>query len=150
MAKPFLRFQAESAHLPFTNGQFDLAIFNASFHYSEDYRATLSEALRCVRTGGTVMICDSPWYADDMSGKRMVEERRQRFLSQFGTASDSIHSLEYLTDQRLESLERHFSIQWQVHTPWYGLRWAARPLVAKLRGKREPSRFRIYTARKAA
>ncbi len=150
MARPFPRFQAESTHLPFANGQFDVAIFNASFHYSEDYRATLAEALRCIKTGGMIVICDSPWYASDASGKRMVEERHRQFLSRFGTASDSIHSLEYLTDERLEDLERHLAIQWEVHTPWYGLRWAARPLVAKLRGRREPSRFRIYTARKVA
>jgi SAM-dependent methyltransferase len=150
MRRTFPRFQAESAHLPFGNDQFDVAIFNASFHYSEDYRASLSEALRCVRAGGLIAICDSPWYASDASGKRMVEERRRHFLSTFGTASDSIHSLEYLTDERLEDLERHFSIRWQVHTPWYGLQWAARPLIAKFRGRREPSRFRIYTARKAA
>ena len=150
LTKPFLRFQAEGAHLPFGSEQFDVAIFNASFHYSEDYRASLSEALRCVRAGGMIAMCDSPWYASDAMGKKMVDERRQHFLSRFGTASDSIHSLEYLTDERLEDLGRHFSIQWQVHTPWYGFQWAARPLIAKLRGKREPSRFRIYVARKAA
>jgi len=150
MARPFPRFQAESTHLPFANGQFDVAIFNASFHYSEDYRATLAEALRCIRTGGMIAVCDTPWYAADASGKRMVEERHRQFLSRFGTASDSIHSLEYLTDERLEDLKRHLAIRWQVHTPWYGLRWAARPLIAKLRGRREPSRFRIYTTRKVA
>jgi SAM-dependent methyltransferase len=150
MVRPFPRFQAESAHLPFANGQFDIAIFNASFHYSEDYLITLAEALRCIRTGGMIAICDSPWYASDASGKRMVEERHRQFLLRFGTTSDSIHSLEYLTDERLEDLERRLAIQWQVHTPWYGLRWAARPLMAKLRGRREPSRFRIYTTRKVA
>jgi len=150
VATPFPRFQAESTHLPFANGQFDVAIFNASFHYSEDYRATLAEALRCIRAGGMIVICDTPWYAADASGKRMVEERHRQFLSTFGTASDSIHSLEYLTDERLKDLEHHLAIQWQVHTPWYGLRWAARPIIAKLRGRREPSRFRIYTTRKVA
>ena len=150
MTRLFPRFQAETAHLPFGNDQFDVAIFNASFHYSEDFRASLSEALRCIKTGGMVVICDTPWYAADDSGKRMVEERHQRFLSTFGTASDSIRSLEYLTDERLEDLERSFSIRWEVHTPWYGIRWAARPLIAKLCGRREPSRFRIYTARKVA
>ena len=150
MTRLFPRFQAETAHLPFGSDQFDVAIFNASFHYSEDYRASLSEALRCIRTGGMVVICDTPWYAADDSGKRMVEERQRRFLSTFGSASDSIHSLEYLTDDRLEDLEQSFSIRWEVHTPWYGIQWAARPFVAKLRGRREPSRFRIYTTRKVA
>jgi SAM-dependent methyltransferase len=150
LPKLFPRFQAESAHLPFGSDEFDVAIFNASFHYSEDYRASLSEGLRCVKIGGLVIICDTPWYATDESGRRMVAERHQHFLSTYGIASDSIHSLEYLTDERLEALERHFSIRWKVHTPWYGFQWAARPLVARIRRRREPSRFRIYTARKVA
>jgi SAM-dependent methyltransferase len=150
LPKLFPRFQAESAHLPFGSDEFDVAIFNASFHYSEDYRASLSEALRCVKTGGLVIICDTPWYSADESGRRMAAERHQHFLSAYGIASDSIHSLQYLTDERLEALERHFSIRWKVHTPWYGFQWAARPLVATIRRRREPSRFRIYTTRKVA
>jgi SAM-dependent methyltransferase len=148
LPKLFQRFQAESTHLPFGCNEFDVAIFNASFHYSEDYLASLSEALRCVRTGGLVIICDTPWYAADESGRHMVAERHRHFISKYGIASDSIHSLEYLTDERLEALERHCSIQWSVHTPWYGFQWAARPLVAALRKRREPSHFRIYSARK--
>jgi SAM-dependent methyltransferase len=146
LPKLFPRFQAESTHLPFGGDEFDVAIFNASFHYSEDYRATLSESLRCVKTGGLVIICDTPWYAADESGRRMVAERHRHFVSTYGIASDSIHSLEYLTDERLEALERHFSIRWSVHTPWYGFQWAARPLVAAVRRRREPSHFRIYSA----
>ena len=54
----FPRVQAELDNLPFADSQFDLAIFNASFHYSENYEKTLAEALRCVRNGGMVVIAD--------------------------------------------------------------------------------------------
>ena len=37
----FPRFQAEITRLPFQSEQFDVVIFNASFHYSEDYEASL-------------------------------------------------------------------------------------------------------------
>jgi SAM-dependent methyltransferase len=150
LLKLFPRFQAECAHLPFASNQFDAAIFNASFHYSEDYRGSLSEALRCVKSGGLVVICDTPWYAADESGRRMVAERHRHFLSTYGIASDSIRSMEYLTDERLKALERDFSIRWDIHTPWYGFQWAARPLVARIRRRREPSHFRIYSTRKVA
>lgn len=146
----FPRFRAEFSHLPFRSNKFDAAIFNASFHYSEDYEQALSEALRCVKHGGAVIIGDTPWYSCDDSGERMLAERRARFLDRYGTASDSIRSLEYLTDARLRDLARRFSIQWQVYCPEYGFKWAARPLVARLRGRREPARFRIYAAQKAA
>ena len=52
---PISRFQAEAAHLPFRDGQFDVIIFNASFHYAEDYEAVLSEALRCLKPGGRLI-----------------------------------------------------------------------------------------------
>ncbi|MEI7036691.1 class I SAM-dependent methyltransferase [Fulvimonas yonginensis] len=144
----FPRVQAELARLPFADGQFDAAVFNASFHYAEDAEATLGEALRCVRAGGLVVISDTPWYAREESGRRMVAERQASFRQRYGSAGDTLASLDYLTDARLQRLADALSLRWDVHRPWYGLRWAARPLVARLRGRREPSRFRLYAARK--
>lgn len=144
----FPRIQADLMTLPFQSEQFDAAIFNASFHYVEDDEAALREALRCVRSGGVVIICDTPWYSSEASGDLMVSERRAAFLRLYGTASDSIESTEYLTDERLRSLEKRLGIKWTAFSPSYGLRWAMRPLFALLRNRREPSRFRIYFARK--
>jgi SAM-dependent methyltransferase len=144
----FPRFQAEIAHLPFQDEQFDAVIFNASFHYSEDYEATLREALRCARKSGIVSVSDTPWYSSEESGNKMVAERRAAFSQRYGTASDSIESLEYLTSDRLRRLEEQFSIRWTTYSPRYGFKWALRPFVAKLRRRREPSQFRIYAARK--
>jgi ubiquinone/menaquinone biosynthesis C-methylase UbiE len=143
----FPRFQAELDNLPFSDGQFDVVIFNSSFHYSENYEKTLAEALRCVRRNGTVIIADSPWYSDERSGLLMLEERRTLFIRRYGFPSDELKSLEYLTDQRLKDMEQHFNIRWQTHEPYYGIRWLARPLLARLRRTRKPSRFRIYTAK---
>ena len=146
----FPRFQAEMGSLPFQNEQFDAVIFNASFHYAEDYKAALGEALRCVRQDGIVIVCDTPWYSRDASGRQMLKERQAAFLDKYGTTSDSIKSQEYLTDTRIRELERSFSIHWELHSPSYGLKWAMRPVLARLRRRREPSRFRIYVARKNA
>lgn len=139
-------FQAELDRLPFIDGQFDCAIFNASFHYSEHYDRTLAEAIRCVREGGTIVIADSPTYSREESGRRMVEERRQMFRERFGFASDGLTSCEYLTKERLLALEARHDVQWTTHKIWYGLHWACRPLMARLKRRREPSQFRIYTA----
>jgi SAM-dependent methyltransferase len=142
----FERVQAEHEHLPFADNQFDVAIFNASFHYSENYEETLAEAIRCLAPRGTVMIADTAWYRRDESGQQMLAERRRAFTELYGFPSDGINSLEYLTDERLSGLEKRFGLRWRVYSPFYGLRWAARPLLATLRGRREPSRFRIYVA----
>ena len=150
LPEPFPRIQAEMTRLPFQDGQFDAVVFNASFHYSEDYEASVREALRCLRSGGVMIISDTPWYSRAESGRQMVSERHAAFLKSYGTASDSIRSLEFLTDERLRALEEQLSIKWTVHSPRYGLKWAMRPLIARLRNRREPSRFRIYAARKNA
>lgn len=142
----FPRFQAEMDCLPFCGEQFDCAIFNASFHYSEDYDRTLSEAIRCLRPGGTIIIADSPTYSCDASGQRMLLERREQFQARYGFASDRLASCEYLTEERLLALQLKHHLQWTAHRVWYGLGWACRPLIARVRGRREPSQFLIYTA----
>jgi SAM-dependent methyltransferase len=143
----FPRIQSELDHLPFRSGSFDLVIFNASFHYSEDYHKTLAEALRCTIFGGTVLIADSPWYSKEDSGRQMLVERRAQFTARYGFPSDSIKSLEYLTDRRLRSLESEFGLKWKIHRPFYGFQWALRRLRARLARRREPSRFNIYETR---
>jgi SAM-dependent methyltransferase len=139
--------QAESTHLPFASSQFDAVIFNASFHYAENYANTVSEAVRCLKPGGMIIVADSPWYRRESSGEQMLVERRAAFLSRFSTLSNSIPSQEFLTDDRLHDLEREFGFRWELHRPYYGVRWSMRPWLARLRGRREPARFQIYTAR---
>lgn len=148
LKKPIPRFQAEAANLPFASAQFDYVVFNASFHYAEDYEETLREALRCLKTGGRLVIIDTPWYQKERSGEQMVAERHAAFKKRFGTASDAVKSMEFVTDERLAALAAHLHIRWERYKPWYGLKWAMRPLMAKLQGRREPSRFRIYVAQK--
>jgi SAM-dependent methyltransferase len=142
--------QAESTHLPFASRQFDAVIFNASFHYAESYAHVVSEAVRCLRPGGMIIVADSPWYSKESSGEQMLAERRAFFRDRFGTPSDSIPSQEFLTNKRLHDLEEEFEFRWQHHRPYYGMRWSMRPSLARLGGSREPARFRIYTARTKA
>ena len=148
--KLFPRLQAESNRLPFAAAQFDAIIFNASFHYAESYTTVLGEAMRCLKDGALVIIADTPWYSQLTSGEQMLAERREVFLNRFGTVSNSIPSLEYLTDAQLSELEETFGIHWERHTPFYGIRWTMRPVMARVYSRREPSRFRIYCARKIA
>lgn len=147
LVNPFVRFQAEMDRLPFEAHQFDLAIFNASFHYSENYRRTLAEAIRCLRRPGHVLIVDSPFYSREESGRQMVRERQGQFERRFGFPSDSIPSREYLTQDALDDLARTLGLKWEMLRPWYGLGWALRPLKARLLLRREPAKFLILWAR---
>ncbi|MGB9431956.1 MAG: class I SAM-dependent methyltransferase [Candidatus Acidiferrum sp.] len=142
----FPRFQAELDHLPFADEQFDCGIFNASFHYSEDYDRTLAETIRCLRPGGTILVADSPTYSTESGGQQMQQERQDSFLKRFGFRSDALNSCEYLTPERLMALEVRHNLEWSSHRIWYGLRWACRPWLAKWKKRREPSQLVLYTA----
>jgi SAM-dependent methyltransferase len=140
------RFQAEFDRLPLDRASADVVLYNASLHYSTDYATTLREALRVLRPGGWIVVLESPIYRKEASGRQMVAERHAAFEKRYGTRSDSIPSLEYLTWDRLEGLGRELGLKWQRFTPWYGWRWAMRPWQARLKRNREPSRFVILLA----
>lgn len=147
LPKPFTVVQAEMDHLPFADAQFDVAIFNASFHYSTDYEATLRETLRCLRPDGDVLILDTPFYEKNESGIAMIRERQAQFEKQYGFKSDSIASSEYVTGETLAQLARECGVRWDIRRPWYGWNWALRPWKARLKRRREPSKFYVLWGR---
>ena len=142
----FPAVEAEFDRLPFAAGQFDLAIFNSSLHYSTDYRGTLGEARRCLKSSGSIVVLDSPLYKLREHGELMRRERHSQFQTQYGFPSDSIANLEYLYESQLAELSRSLGLRWQIYQPWYGWNWLLRPLKARLQGRRPPSRFCILVA----
>jgi len=143
----FTPVQAEFNHLPIMDRFADAVIFNASFHYSENYAETLKEALRVLSPQGWIVILDSPVYRRAASGEKMVEEREAQFKEKYGFASDNLRSENYLTYTRLKELARELHLRWKFITPFYGLRWALRPLLAGLSGRREPATFHLVVGR---
>jgi SAM-dependent methyltransferase len=139
----FPLLEAEFDHLPLRAASFDLAIFNASIHYSTDYRRTLNEVRRCLRPAGHVVIIDSPVYQVREHGERMRAERHDEFERRYGFRSDAVPSLEYFDEEALAELAGELKIRWSVHRPWYGWKWWSRPWKARLLGRRPPSRFWI-------
>ncbi len=145
-ATSFPRVQATFDRLPFSSNSVDLTIFNASFHYVEDPLRCLRDAIRCTRPGGLIVIADTPWYAREHSGRRMVEEKHRHFLATYGFAANSLASQEFLTPARLKHLADALNLKWQIHKPYYGIAWSLRPLLAKLDRRRPPSRFHLFVA----
>jgi ubiquinone/menaquinone biosynthesis C-methylase UbiE len=143
LQRAFPAMQAEFDNLPLADAQFDLAIFNASFHYSTDYRQTLHEVRRCLRWAARIVILDTPVYDRYEHGERMREERHQLFQNRYGFRSDSVPSMEYLDQSMMHALSKDLNLRWKVYHPWYGWRWHLRPLKARLTRKRPPSRFWI-------
>ncbi len=125
---------------PFEDGQFDVAIFNASLHYSTSYTRTIREAMRCLRPGGFILIADSPTFDDEAADEATRDERARRF--EFDGMGSSLSSRQYLTPAGLDELST-LGIRWTEHRPWLGIR----PWIARIMRRREPSQFYLYEGR---
>ena len=145
-----LPIQADFDYLPFEAQQADLAIFNASFHYSMQYESTLKEIMRVLNQNGQVIILDSPFYNNPASGLEMVREREEKFTHMYGFPSNAIPSENFLTFKRLESLASTLELHWKIIRPDYGLRWNIRFLKSRLLRKREPAKFLIAVGQREA
>ncbi len=146
----YLPLQAEFDQLPLADSQADLVIFNGAFHYATNYERTLNEALRLLKPQGRLVIMDSPLYRDGRSGRQMVQERQERFAAQYGFRGNALPHENYLTYDRLEQLAATLSLRWRFIQPYYGLRWAMRPWLARLRRSREPATFQLIVGELAS
>lgn len=144
----FLPVQAEFDHLPFSDAAEDMVIFNASLHYSVDIKKTLTEALRVLNDAGSLIILDSPVYHRPQSGAQMVREREAQFTKQYGFASNSLESENYLTYGKLNELAHDLNLAWRVITPFYNLQWTLRPLLAFLLRRREAAKFHVIAGKR--
>jgi SAM-dependent methyltransferase len=147
LPKPFRKMVASFDALPVRGGAYDLAVFNASLHYALDLAATLREAARAVRPGGRIAILDSPFYRREEDGRAMVEEKRRRAAERFGGRADVLVGLpfiEYLTARGLADASAPLGLRWRRHRVRYPLSYELRPLVARMRRRRAPSRFDLW------
>jgi len=136
--------------IPLANQRFDLVVFNASIHYALDLALVLREAMRVVRAEGRLVILDSPWYRCEQDGAAMVAEKRRLAPTTFGERAPALLALpfiEFLTPARLRSASRELDLQWRRQRVRYPLWYEARPLLARLRKQREPSRFDLWVGR---
>jgi ubiquinone/menaquinone biosynthesis C-methylase UbiE len=134
--------------LPFDDRCFDITVFNASLHYATDLRRVLAEAARVTRPAGVLAILDSPFYASEDDGRAMVAQKLQSGTVNFGARAEVLLSqnfIEYLTLARLAAASSQLS--WSCHRVRYPFWYEVRPFAARLKGKRKPSRFDLWTAR---
>jgi len=145
----FHRVVASFESLPIVGGGFDAVVFNASLHYALDLATTLREARRVAQTGGRIVILDSAFYARAADGERMLVEKRRDAAARFGERAETLMSLpfiEYLTPARLQAASERVGLAWTRHRVRYPLWYELRPLAARLRGRRAPSRFDLWEA----
>jgi SAM-dependent methyltransferase len=133
--------------LPAPDASFDIAVFNASLHYATDLAGVLEDAARVVASGGRLAILDSPLYRREADGLAMVAEKAADAPHRFGERAASLMALpfiEFLTRERLAAASAPIGLQWRRVRVAYPLWYELRPLMAKLRGARAPSRFDLW------
>lgn len=140
----FWSIAASFEDLPLPSGAFDLVVFNAALHYALELNKTLAEACRVLRPGGMIAILDSPFYRDEEAGAAMVVEKRRDARVWFGAESELLLGYpisEFLTPARLMAASESLGLSWKRRRVRYPLWYELRPLIARLRGRRAPSRF---------
>ncbi|HEX4177734.1 MAG TPA: class I SAM-dependent methyltransferase [Rhizomicrobium sp.] len=145
---PFACVTASFEALPLAPGHFDIVVFNASLHYAQNLSRALGEAMRVTSSSGVIAIMDSPFYRHPGDGEAMVAEKRAQGFVRFGTAAPVLLApqfIEYLTRESLAAASP--SLCWRRHRVRYPLWYEMRPLLARLGGRRAPSRFDLWTAR---
>jgi SAM-dependent methyltransferase len=142
--RTFTLIQADYNRLPLASDGVDVALFNASLHYSTDCSLTLREALRVLLPQGIVIIMDSPVYQQASSGAQMVRERETAYERAYGFRSNSLPAEHYLTADRLAELAHDLALRWESYGTggrlsqlkgrwrrWRGLReLATMPIIA--------------------
>jgi SAM-dependent methyltransferase len=141
------RIAASFDAVPMADGVADLVVFNASIHYSLDLPLTLREAVRVLAPGGRVVILDSPFYPSVADGDAMVAEKRRDSEARYGSLTTDLTALpfiEYLTPAGLAEASSPLGLRWRRHRVRYPLRYELRPLIARVGGRRRPSRFDLW------
>lgn len=141
-AASFEAYQAEFDRMPFGESQFDRVIFNAALHYACALSVTLREACRVTRSGGSVIVMDSPFYSDPFSGAMMVAEREASFARKYGF-NRQVRTIGFLTRADLEHSAAEAGLK--VDTWSEDNRWATRlrRTWIEWRTRREPARFPV-------
>ncbi len=146
-AESFTVTRADFDALPFEGAQFDLAVFNASLHYSPDPAATLAEARRVLAPGGAIVVMDSPLFAKEADGHRMVADELRRFARERGVTSPQKMGVGFLTFEWLARAAARLEMSAAfipTRGPWL---WRLRRRAARLRLGRAPAAFGLWVAR---
>lgn len=133
--------------IPLPPSTIDIAVFNASLHYATDLAKVVREAARLLRPEGQIVILDSPFYRSEADGAAMVAEKKGNAPRCFGSRAGALLALpfiEYLTPERLREASAPVGLRWRRHRVLYPLWYELRPIVARARGRRVPSRFDLW------
>lgn len=135
-----LTIQSGFDHLPLADRQADMLVFNGSIHYSTSLRETLSEALRVLLPGGSVVVMDTPYYRADSDGEQMLDEQR-RAMRSAGGDDKWFSGIGFLTPARLKQIAVDLGLDARLIRPPAAWRAAVATIKARLLRRRARAAF---------
>jgi SAM-dependent methyltransferase len=145
-ASRFVAVQADFDALPFEAGQFDLAVFDGSLHYSPDPAATLAEAKRVLTPSGAIAVMDSPMFAREGDGEAMVNDERKKMAARYGLVDPVRPGVGFLTFASLDRAASRVGVRGLFVPSRGSLLWQMRRQLARLRLGRAPAAFGVWVA----
>jgi len=143
---PFAAVQADFDALPFAPGQFDLAVFEGSLHYSPDPQATLEEARRMLVPGATIAVMDSPMFEREQDGRAMITDQNRQLEQEHGVTNVVRPGVGFLTFALLDQAARALGFRARFYRSHGPLPWRVRRQLARIRLRRQPAAFGLWVA----
>jgi SAM-dependent methyltransferase len=144
---PFMAVRADFDALPFAPGQFDLAVFEGSLHYSPDPVATLVKAGRMLAPGGVLAVMDSPMFKRERDGRAMVERQARQMELEHGLTDVIRPGAGFLTFAALERAAGLLGVSGRFYRSRGPITWRLRRQLAWVRLRRAPAAFGVWVAR---
>ncbi len=145
----FVKVLADMDHLPFRDRTADLVLYNASLHYSPNYRETLAEGIRVLAGDGRLVVLDTPWYSSEREGRKMMEENHSRYSRMYSTAFPISAFQGFLTEERLQEMTAGLTVAVSAYRTRRLLKDQLRRTGRRLRRLREAASFPMLVFRHA-
>jgi SAM-dependent methyltransferase len=143
---PFVAVQADFDRLPFEPSQFDLVVFDGALHYAADPASSLAEAARMLASGGSLVVMDSPMFADEQDGRAMVADQLRHFQLAHGIPSVVQSGQGFLTFVGLGEAAARLGLQGRFIPSRGPLGWRIGRQLARFKLGRSPAAFGVWVA----
>jgi len=144
--KPFALVHADFDSMPFAPAQFDVVVMNASLHYAPNPERTLFGMSLLLRSGGTLVVMDSPTFEDASHGEAMVKGQNDGLRKKYGIADPVTPGVGFLTFDTLQRIADRLGRRTQYVASVGPLSWQMRRTWSARRLGRSPATFGTWVA----
>ena len=144
------RIEADMEFVPLDASCADVVLLNGALHYARCPQNVVAEARRILKTGGCLVVLDSPIYRRSRDGEAMVKMKRKDFLSRYGYAPGRDAAAGYFTISEISRLLDRSGFEVRVIGWPSTVREMGRDLIETFRHGRRTARFPMVVAKRRA